>query len=87
MPDDVRKRLSAEGHDSLGGTPTKKMSKGRTDKLLAEGNSEAVGMIHFAAEEFNAVSRRFTRLEHWGDGYRNGAGNARYANRNGKAAA
>ena len=60
----MRKWLSAEGHDLLGGIRTKRTSKGQTDKLLAEGKPEAAGMIHSAVEEFNAVSRRSTRLEH-----------------------
>ena len=67
--DDVRERLSAAGHDPLGGNSTDKITKGRMDKLLAEGDPEAAGVIHTAieefAQEFAAVIRRFMKLERW----------------------
>lgn len=67
--DDVRERLSAAGHDPPGSGSTDKITKGRMDKLLVEGDPEAAGVIHTAveefAQEFAAVIRRFMKLERW----------------------
>ena len=69
--DDVRERLSDEGHDPLGASPTERISKSRMDKLLIDGDPEAAGVIHTVieefAQEFAAVIRRFMRLERWQD--------------------
>lgn len=69
--DDWRDRVSANGEDPLGDTPSEEMSKKQLDKVLLEGDPEAAGMIHSAieefAQEFAAVIRRFLRLKDWKD--------------------
>jgi len=72
--DDWRERLRQVGEDPLGETPSEDISKKQLDKLLAEGDSEAAGVIHGAIEEFSqefaAVIRRFLRLKAWKDAER-----------------
>jgi predicted NBD/HSP70 family sugar kinase len=69
--EDWRERVRKMGEDPLGEQPSEEISKKQLDKLLAEGDSEAAGMIHSAieefAQEFAAVIRRFLRLKEWKD--------------------
>jgi predicted NBD/HSP70 family sugar kinase len=69
--DDWRERVRAVGEDPLGESPSERLSKKQLDKLLAEGDAEAAGVIHGAieefAQEFAAVIRRFGRLKYWKD--------------------
>src|ERR1700761_8341204 len=67
--DDLRERLRKVGDDPLGDAPSEQLSKKQLDKLLAEGDSEAAGLIHGAIEQFSqefaAVIKRFRRLKCW----------------------
>jgi predicted NBD/HSP70 family sugar kinase len=69
--DDWRERVRKMGEDPLGEQLSEEISKKQLDKLLAEGDPEAAGMIHSAieefAQEFAAVIRRFLRLKEWKD--------------------
>ena len=69
--DDWRERLRKVGDDPLGESPSEQISKKRLDKLLADGDAEAAGVIQGAIEEFSqefaAVIRRFLRLKCWKD--------------------
>jgi predicted NBD/HSP70 family sugar kinase len=69
--DEWRERLRKFGDDPLGDSPTDEMSKKELDKLLADGDAEAAGIIHGAieefAQEFAGVVRRFLRLKCWKD--------------------
>ena len=64
-----RERMRKVGDDPLGDTPTEDISKKKLDKVLAEGNPEAAGMIHGAIEEFArelaTVTSRFLRMKDW----------------------
>ncbi len=44
--------------DPLGDTPTEDLSKKKLDKVLAEGDPEAAGMIHCAIEDFAKATTR-----------------------------
>ena len=72
--DDWRERLRKVGEDPLGDCPSDEISKKRLDKLLADGDAEAAGVIHGAIEEFAqelaTVVRRFLRLKCWKDAQR-----------------
>lgn len=72
--DDWRERLRKVGHDPLGDSPSEELTKKQLDKLLADGDAEAAGVIHGAIEEFSqefaAVIRRFLRLKCWKDAER-----------------
>jgi predicted NBD/HSP70 family sugar kinase len=67
--DDWRDRIRKVGEDPLGDSPSDEISKKQLDKLLADGDAEAAGVIHGAIEEFSqefaAVVRRFLRLKCW----------------------
>lgn len=67
--DDLRDRLRRVGEDPLGETPTSDLSKKKLDKVLAEGDPEAAGVIHGAIEEFatelTTVITRFLKLKGW----------------------
>jgi hypothetical protein len=67
--DDLRERLRKVGKDPLGDSPSEEISKKQLDKLLADGDSEAAGLIHGTIEQFSqefaAVIRRFLRLKCW----------------------
>lgn len=67
--DDWRDRVSRAGDDPLGEVPSEEISKKQLDKLLAEGDGEAAGVIHGAieefAQEFAQVIRRFLKLKDW----------------------
>ena len=69
-----RERLRKVGEDPLGESPSELLSKKQLDKLLADGDAEAAGVIHGAIEEFSqefaAVIRRFLRLKCWKDAER-----------------
>jgi len=69
--DDWRERMRRVGGDPLGDAPSEDLSKKQLDRLLAEGDAEAAGVIHGAIEEFSqefaAVIRRFLRVKHWKD--------------------
>jgi predicted NBD/HSP70 family sugar kinase len=71
MLDDWRERVRKAGDDPFGDTPTEEISKKQLDKVLAEGDAEAGGVIHGAieefAQEFAQVIRRFLRLKSWKD--------------------
>ena len=61
--------MKAQGEDPFGDMPTRDISKSRLDKVLAEGEPLAAGLVHTAVEEFAVelatVVRRFLRLEKW----------------------
>jgi predicted NBD/HSP70 family sugar kinase len=69
--DDWRERVRQAGEDPFGDTPTGEISKKQLDKVLAQGDAEAAGIIQGAIEEFSQefaqVIRRFLRLKHWKD--------------------
>lgn len=67
--DEWRERVSRAGDDPLGEKPSEELSKKHLDKVLAEGDAEAAGVIHGAieefAQEFAQVIRRFLKLKDW----------------------
>jgi predicted NBD/HSP70 family sugar kinase len=67
--DDWRERMRKAGDDPFGKTPTEEISKKQLDKVLADGDPEAAGIVQGAIEEFSqefaAVIRRFLRLKEW----------------------
>jgi predicted NBD/HSP70 family sugar kinase len=67
--DDWRERLRHAGEDPFGEASSEDLSKKELDKVLAEGDAEAAGVIHGAIEDFSqefaAVIRRFLRLKDW----------------------
>lgn len=67
--DDWRDRVSRAGDDPLGEEPSEAISKKQLDKVLAEGDGEAAGVIHGAieefAQEFAQVIRRLLKLKDW----------------------
>ena len=69
--DDWRERVRQAGEDPFGETPTEEISKKQLDKVLAQGDAEAAGIIQGAIEEFSQefaqVIRRFLRLKAWKD--------------------
>jgi len=70
--DESRERVrDVAREDPLGETPTEELPKKKMDKLLAEGEPEAAGVIHGAIEEFaselSTVITRFLRLKAWKD--------------------
>jgi hypothetical protein len=69
--DDWRERVRQVGEDPFGDDPSEDISKKRLDKVLAEGDAEAAGVIHGVIEEFSQefaqVIRRFLRLKNWKD--------------------
>jgi len=88
--DDWRERLRKVGEDPLGDTPSEEISKKRLDKLLADGDAEAAGVMQGAIEEFSqefaAVIRRFLRLKCWKDTERIAVGGGLRASRIGELA-
>ena len=68
--DDLRERFP-DDEDPLGDADTDDISKRRLDRMLAEGDPEAggliVGAIETWAQEFSVVLRRFLRLKEWKD--------------------
>lgn len=69
--DDWRERVGQTGEDPFGDTPTQDISKKQLDKVLAQGDAEAAGILQGAieefAQEFAQVIRRFLRLKAWKD--------------------
>src|SRR6202000_791082 len=69
--DDWREGGRQQGEDPFGDTPTEEISKKQLDKVLAQGDAEAAGIIQGAieefAQEFAQVIRRFLRLKNWKD--------------------
>jgi predicted NBD/HSP70 family sugar kinase len=69
--DDWRERVRQAGEDPFGDTPTPEITKKQLDKVMAQGDAEAAGVIQGAIEEFSQefaqVIRRFLRLKHWKD--------------------
>jgi hypothetical protein len=67
--DEWRERLRAVGEDPLGDDSTESIGKKKLDRLLADGDADAAGIVHSAieefAQEFAAVIRRFLRLKTW----------------------
>ncbi len=67
--EDWRDKLRAQGEDPFGDTPTREITKTKLDKMLAEGDPMAAGLVHTAVEEYAVelatVVRRFLRLEQW----------------------
>jgi predicted NBD/HSP70 family sugar kinase len=88
--DDWRERLRKVGDDPLGEAPSEQITKKRLDKLLADGDAEAAGVIQGAIEEFSqefaAVIRRFLRLKCWKDAERIVVGGGLRASRIGELA-
>jgi hypothetical protein len=83
--DHWRERVrEAGGEDPLGDEPSEEVSKKTLDKILANGEPEAAGIVQSAIEdfsqEFTAVTRRLLRLKEWketqrivvGGGFREG---------------
>jgi predicted NBD/HSP70 family sugar kinase len=69
--DEVRAQVKEVTEDPLGKKPSKDISKKTLDKILANGDSVAAGVIHGAIEEFArqlaGVIRRYLRLKTWRD--------------------
>jgi hypothetical protein len=67
--DEIRAQVGEVTGDPLGRKPTKELKKKQLDKILADGDSEAAGIIHGAIEEFAgqlaSVVRRYLRLKAW----------------------
>lgn len=67
--DDWRERLRRVGDDPLGETASEDLSKKKLDRILAEGDPEAAGLVHGAIEDFAGelctVAGRFLRLPGW----------------------
>jgi predicted NBD/HSP70 family sugar kinase len=67
--EDWRERVRQNGDDPFGEASSEDLSKKQLDKVLAEGDPEAAGVIHGVieefAQEFAAVIRRFLRLKDW----------------------
>jgi predicted NBD/HSP70 family sugar kinase len=66
-----REPLRKLGADPLGDKASEELSKKQLDKMLAEGDPEAGGIIHSAVEEFAqalfAVIKRFVKASAWRD--------------------
>ncbi|WP_426956204.1 hypothetical protein [Muricoccus radiodurans] len=88
--DEWRERMRAAGEDPLGDAPTEELTKRRLDKVLAEGDVEAAGLVQAALEEFSqelaAVTRRFLKLKGWRDTQRIAVGGGMSGSRIGKLA-
>jgi predicted NBD/HSP70 family sugar kinase len=67
--DGSRDQLRKVTDDPLGDTPTEDISKKKLDKVLAEGDPEAAGVVHGAIEDFANeladVTRRFVKTKDW----------------------
>src|SRR5215510_9320445 len=66
-----RKPLRKAGEDPFGDATSEEISKKKLDELLAEGNSQAAGVLQGAIEDFAQglalVIRRFLKLKSWRD--------------------
>lgn len=71
MLDTWREPLRKLGADPLGEKSSDQLSKKQIDKLLAEGDPEAAGIVHSAVEEFAqalvTVIKRFLKVAAWRD--------------------
>lgn len=69
--DDWRTRISENGEDPFGDTPTEEIPKSKLDDYLTGSDPMAAGVVHTAVEEFGKtlaeVTRRFMALESWKD--------------------
>jgi len=70
--DEWRKKLrEVEGEDPLGDAPTAEIGRRQLDKLLADGDAEAAGLVHGVVEEFAqdfaTVIRRLLKQKEWQD--------------------
>jgi predicted NBD/HSP70 family sugar kinase len=69
--EDWRERLREVGNDPLGDLESRSVSKKKLDRLLAEGEIEAAGVVLGAIEEFAqemaTVVRHFLRVKGWKD--------------------
>ena len=69
--DKWREPIRELGVDPLGEKPSEEISKKKLDALLAEGNSEAAGLVHSAIEEFSqelaGVIKRYLKTKAWKD--------------------
>ena len=69
--DEVRAQVSEMTKDPLGKKPSKELSKKQLDRILANGDTVAAGIIHGTIEEFAqqlaGVVRRYLRLKAWRD--------------------
>lgn len=67
--DELRAKVGEVADDPFGSVPSREIKKKTLDKVLAEGDPIAAGIIHGAIEEFAtalaAVVRRFLRLKAW----------------------
>lgn len=67
--EDWRERLRKVGDDPLGEIASDEISKKKLDKVLAEGDPEAAGLVHGAIEDFAkelaTVTARFLRTKEW----------------------
>jgi hypothetical protein len=88
--DESRNRLRELGDDPLGKKATDEFSKKKLDKVLAEGEPEAAGVIHGAIEQFAtelaAVTSRFLGLKAWREVERIAVGGGLRASRIGELA-
>lgn len=64
-----RARLKEVDEDPFGATPDEAISRRQLDRVLAEGDAEAAGLVHTIVEEFAqdfaTVIRRLLRLKDW----------------------
>jgi predicted NBD/HSP70 family sugar kinase len=69
--DEVRAQVSEVTKDPLGNKPSKEIPKKQLDKIMANGDTVAAGIIHGAIEEFATqlagVVRRYLRQKAWRD--------------------
>lgn len=67
--DELRAKVGEVADDPFGGLPSRELKKKTLDRVLAEGDPIAAGIVHGAVEEFAtalaAVVRRFLRLKAW----------------------
>jgi predicted NBD/HSP70 family sugar kinase len=67
--EDWRERLRKVSDDPLGSVRSDEISKKKLDKVLAEGEPEAAGVVHGAIEDFAkelaTVVSRFLRMKEW----------------------
>jgi predicted NBD/HSP70 family sugar kinase len=87
---DWRKRLREVDEDPLGDTPAEAIGRCQLDRLLAEGDPEAAGLVHGVVEEFAQslaeVIRRLLKLKEWGGTERIVVGGGMRASRVGELA-
>jgi len=67
--EDLREDLRKAGDDPIGDAPSEDISKKKLDRMVANGDPEAAGIvlgtIEEFAQEFATVIRRFLRLKEW----------------------